>query len=124
MTELKIPVEELSTVLNKAILDSLSADTRERLIEGALQYMLTAPATGRYGEKSPSPLQVAFNDALRTIACEVATQVLEASGAREKLAEHFAALTVSIPDLDSDWKLQRHILDAVLKRAKEIRDDA
>lgn len=35
--QLNIPTEELSAVLSKAILDSLSAETKERLIDGALR---------------------------------------------------------------------------------------
>lgn len=122
MTELKIPVEELSTVLNKAILDSLSAETKERLIEGALQYMLTAPATGRYGEKEPSPLQRAFNQALNNVAYQVAEQLIETGGTKEKLVDAFATVVADIPEVDSDWQLQRYLMDAVLKRAREIRE--
>lgn len=120
---LEIPVEELSTILNKAILDSLSEQTKANLVEAALKYLLTEPERDRYGHKTDeSPLQKAFNFALNRLAHEVADEVLAAHGARDKMAREFQSLYDNMPSMEEDYRLQQAVMEAVLRRAREIKD--
>ena len=124
MTELTIPVEELSTVLNKAILDALSAETRNRLIEGALKHLLTAPPPDRYGSAKPvSPLQQQFEYALNGIAREVAEEVLNAEGVRAQLTEKFGEVLARVESLfDSPYDAQSLLVDVLAQRVRDLRE--
>ncbi|GAS98932.1 citrate synthase, partial [Mycolicibacterium canariasense] len=52
-----------------------------------------------------------------------AEEVLETHGAKAKLTAQFAELLSSVPDFDDDYELQRSLMAAVLKRAREIRGE-
>ena len=119
--DVKIPPEELNSILSKAILDSLSQETRDNLISGALRYLMAAPRD-RYGSAGETPLQEAFNLALRQLAHKVAEEVLAEQGAAAKLRESFTQFIEQIPDIDSDWELQTAIFRAILERVRSLRD--
>lgn len=73
-----IPADAMREVVAKAILDSLTGDQKEALIASALNYLTTSPPNNRgFGAPDqPSPLQVAFNTAVREAAVEVVKEVV------------------------------------------------
>lgn len=65
----------VSELAAAAIMTTLSAEQRNILISNAIQYLLTPAGTG-YNKQS-SPIESAFNEALRRHAVIVAEQMLE-----------------------------------------------
>lgn len=124
MSEIKIPEGELSEVIGKAILDHLSETSRQDLIKEALKYLLTAPITGRYGEKSPSPLQVAFNDAVRRIAYEAVEQLVRESDKYQLVKDGVAKMLDAMPNVEADYEMQQTVVNALVEYARKKLNDA
>jgi len=74
--EAKINLEQmgLHSVISAAILAALDQQSRELLIKGALEHLLT-PGAG-YSGKQASPLEDAFKHALNRLAFQLAEETL------------------------------------------------
>ncbi len=85
--DIKIDEKLVRDVVSSAIMNSLSQDQRNTLITNAVAFLIAPPAqTGYGGSRQPSPLESAFNDAMRHQASKVASEMLENnSEVKEKL---------------------------------------
>lgn len=68
MANLNLTDVELSQLLNKAIIDSLGEDGRQRIVEMAMKFLTTDPPCDSYGRSRPSPLKEIIHDAVRDMA--------------------------------------------------------
>ncbi len=73
---ISISDEQMSTIVSKAIFESLSAEDRDKLIQGAIASLLIPERGGVYGSKK-SPLESAFLNAASIAAHGLAIQELE-----------------------------------------------
>jgi hypothetical protein len=73
---ISIPPDALREVVAAAIVSHVSAAERETIMIAAVKHLLEPSASGRYGEKGPSPMQAAFNAAAEQIAREEARTYL------------------------------------------------
>lgn len=94
--ELNIDEAAVREVVSAAILEQLGNEGRGKLIQAALEYLLTPPKKDQYSRvEYPSPLQAAFNDAAakaaRQIVMEtVATDPTFVAKVKEKVGEAMA----------------------------------
>lgn len=75
---IKLDPGSVEALVHKAILEQIGEEARDKLIEGALRYLITQPQGGGYGPKV-SPLQQAFNNALTAAANQVAMDLVATS---------------------------------------------
>lgn len=119
-----IPAGAIDGLVAKAVIDSLSEETKTTVIESAVKFLLAKPQTDRYDKNKlgDSPLEVAFHDAIRSLAREVATEVVQE--ARPKIAEALQKMVAAIGEAESsfDWDLQAKLMEAILnwREDKEI----
>lgn len=74
--QINLDSEMLKSVVSEAIMRSLDNQTREALIQGAIQHLLTPrEGTSSYGRRT-SPLQDAFNSGVYHAAQSIATEML------------------------------------------------
>lgn len=73
---LKLSDDQLKGALSEAILSTLDQATREAIIRGAVNYIITKPQSGGYGSDQRSPIERAFHEAAYTVAREIATKEL------------------------------------------------
>lgn len=127
MTDIKIPEGELSAVIGHAIIEQLSAETRETLIAAALQHIMTAPAADRYGPKPKSPLQQAFNEAVVRITRETVETVVRESEQYTKIVDSIGQLLQGLPDPYEDNEFRNKVVSTIIDYATEkirkARDD-
>lgn len=74
MADFRIDDEQFQTIIAQQVLDSISEETKERLISEALSFLMKDDVA--YGRKSPSPLAQAFQQELVKVASKVANRVL------------------------------------------------
>lgn len=104
--KLNLDNEQLKLLMSEAILQALSTQQRDALLRGALEYLVTSTRDDR-GRPMPSPLQMAFNAALRDAAQSViAAELEENTAAQQQLkalitAAYEHALTGDSPGLVS-----------------------
>lgn len=122
MTEIKIPEGELSSVLGHAILQSLSEDTKETMIRGALEYLLEKPPSTGYGARQASPLQEAFNNAIHRITNEMVYELVKEHPRSQEVRDQIDKLFDTWPDMTS-FEMQGKLASAVIERAEEIKRD-
>lgn len=120
--KIELPIDELNLVLHKAILDSLTTESKETLVAGALHYLLTPkPGKDYQGRPNKSPLEEQFDRAVDRIAYAVAGEVMAETGVKDKIVAQFSALIDNMPSLFEDEKLLMSILEICMQRAKELR---
>lgn len=124
MADIKIPEAEISALLSKAILDSLSKETQEKLVQGAIEYLMTKVSGDRYSYGAgKTPLQTAFEEAMGQTARDIAAEVLNRPENRERIVAEYANLIAKIPSFEDDWDLQVAFMQAIVARAKAIKDE-
>lgn len=69
--------DNMKDIIAKAVLDTLTPESRNDLIQNSIKSLLTTKPSGGYG--SVSPLQSAFNEAIATVARQVASEQLKAN---------------------------------------------
>ena len=122
MADLKIPEGEIAALLSKAILDSLSEETKEKLITDAISYLFTKKESSRYEYGAgKTPLQTAFHEAMGGVARDIATEVLNRPDIKNKLVNEYLNLIDAIPSFADDWDLQVAFMRAIIARAQEIK---
>lgn len=72
MNSIPLNDDTLNSLIAKTIVDSLTPDARERMIQNAIQALL---APDKYNPKS-NAIQDAFNHAVRTVAAKYASEML------------------------------------------------
>lgn len=118
--EIKIPTGELQALLQKSILDALSAQTRETMLATALKWLMEKPEIKdnySYGKKlGDSPLEVSFHNALRTVVDEVAKEIV--IELKPQIAEQLRPMVEAVGG-EYDWDLARRLMQVMLDWAEE-----
>lgn len=128
MSGINVPVDELRTLMGKSIIDSLSNDSKEKILAAGLEYVLEKPeiqerysSVKKYGD---SPIEVAFKDAMRNIIMEVARELAQQH--RPAIVDTMQGILNDIETLDSnDHAVRYRLMNALLEEAaaaKRIRE--
>lgn len=75
--DIKIDSTLMREVVSSAIMTSISQEQRNILITNAVKHLLTPKESAGYGRQSQSPLEEAFNDAMRLNARRLAEELLQ-----------------------------------------------
>lgn len=119
MAEISIPDDELRDLLSTQILAALSEETRTKLIEAALKFLVVSNPDV-YSRKT-TPMQEAFNAALHRLANKVAEEIIAEHGVGDRLREQMTQLLAEVPDLSYDWELQTAIFRAIITHAEKAK---
>lgn len=76
--KIELSEENLKSVVSEAIMNSLSLEQRNVLIQNAISYLLTPTSNSLYDQKK-SPMQEAFNNAISQVAREVVTEEMKSN---------------------------------------------
>lgn len=76
MGNIQIDSEAVREVVAKGIIESLSDEQRNLVIQQAVQTLLEEPRDSYGRNKGESPLQIAFNNAVRGVANDVVREYL------------------------------------------------
>jgi hypothetical protein len=89
MTEIKIESDAMQAIVSKAILEGIDGDQRQAILEQAVAALITPRGERGYGRPEPTtPLQDAFDAAVRGVVNEVAREVVVDDPAlRDKVRE-------------------------------------
>ena len=78
--DVRLNDDTMKDIIAKAVIDTLTPEKREELISAAIKALLTpSTSTGIYGNQPKSPLQDAFDTAVRSVANEVAREQIMAN---------------------------------------------
>ena len=78
MTGITINDETMQAIASRAILEGIGEEQKLSLVEQAIQYLITTPATDRYSTvKPPTPLQEAFNAGVQRASRAVVDELLK-----------------------------------------------
>lgn len=91
MTSFNLDPETLSALVQKAVLDMITPENRDELIEGAIKHLMTTPTrTNQFsGAPTRSPLTEAFEGAVHAAAVKYVREAIEAD---PKVAEAIRAV--------------------------------
>jgi hypothetical protein len=122
MSAITIPAGAIDGLVAKAIIDSMSEEAKQAIIEQAVVFLLEQPETDNgYGRKTKgeSPMQMALNGEVRRIANEVAHEL--SATLRPRIVEAMQSMVKALGDADAeyDWDLQAKLMKAIL----DWRDD-
>lgn len=115
--EVKIDAESVKGFVAEAVLRSLDAEARERLIRQAIEHLLK-PQESPFGARSEriSPLEVAFRQAVEMVARKmVAEQVASDPAISEAIGKLVAAGIRRLEERSSDPKVSDAIADTIGK---------
>ena len=89
MTQSSISIDSQSvqSIVSKAIVDSMSSEARERVIQQAVQHLVAAPKKEMYAPQQPSPIQHAFNVAVQKAAVDVVREMVDEGDLKERIRE-------------------------------------
>lgn len=121
MAQFEIPDTEIQGMLATRIMDSLSAETKEKLIAEALKFLTTKPSSRNYYATNNTPLEDAFDRALTKLANQLADEVVAESPVAQQVRDQLKDLLNGVPDLQTDYGLQQRFMQAILDRAAEIK---
>jgi hypothetical protein len=76
--DLKLNPEQFEQLVSAVIVQQLAPESREEILKDAIAHLLTKQPDSPYSSRRVSPLQEAFNQAIRTIAYQVANEWLKA----------------------------------------------
>jgi hypothetical protein len=97
--EIKLDNDLLKSVVSEAIVKSLDEEKRNALIQGAIQALLTPQQTSGYYGRKETPVEQAFNEAVRNVAHKVAEEMLAGDErVRARLKELMNAALVKVMD--------------------------
>lgn len=77
MADFRIDDEQFQEIIAQQVLNSISEETKEKLISEALSFLMKEDTS--YGRKAPSPIAQAFQQELVKVASKVANRVLTES---------------------------------------------
>jgi hypothetical protein len=84
MAEMKFSPEELRELVQEAIFAKMTPEGRDALIKKALETLLAQSGIPGHNK---SPIRDAFDDAVVGVAREIAREVINSQGYREKIRE-------------------------------------
>lgn len=108
---------ELNELLGKAILESLSQDSRDQIITAAVKH-LNEPSSG-YGSDRKTPLQRAFDQGVERLTHSLIEDVLKESDHYQQVRSEVAALIAQFPSVESDPELKPKIVTLILEHVAE-----
>jgi hypothetical protein len=76
---ISIPADAMQQVVAKAIMEGLTEDQRTSVIASAVQYLLTPQKVNSWDREGPTPVEVAFKNAVDKVVREVAFDMVEAN---------------------------------------------
>lgn len=121
-----IPTSELQALIGKAILDSLSADSRETILAAAVEHIIGPQISeDRYGKKTtrPSLLQIAFNVAVEKLIREVADELVTAD-VKPRLAAEMRNMLSELPEsLENDWEIYSKLFAVLIRRSTDLAEE-
>lgn len=97
---IQIPEGAVRELVAQSILESISAEAREKILSDAIAGLLLTPPRSGYGTQPQSPLKEAFDNAVRATVNGEARRLLEESEAAQ--ARIKAMVGEAIVDLCSD----------------------
>lgn len=117
MTDLQIKMDDdaMKAVVSRAILDQLDSAKRDQILEQAVTTLLTArkDPTG-WSAKETTPLQQAFDQAVRSVAMDAVTETLNANPQfKERIRSLVADALAAVMD-ESDQSDLREKLGAAI----------
>jgi hypothetical protein len=77
MASLNIPEDAVAGIVQKMILDSITPEARDAIFTQALEWMTKPQTTGYLGGKNVSPLQEAFQLAMRGATQRLVAEMIE-----------------------------------------------
>lgn len=75
--EIKLDAEAAASIASAAIFDSLSQDARDSVIKTAIEFLLTPEKNRNNYGAGETPLQQAFNNAIREVAFRIVKEKIE-----------------------------------------------
>lgn len=116
--EIKLDDPKMQEVISAAILKEIDDSSREVMIAKALKFIMEKPSKGQYGYSEVSPLEQAFNNAVREVAIKVAFKELEENvDLKNKLKD---LLNKSVNELiENETSTVRVIADAIADAMKK-----
>jgi predicted RNase H-like nuclease len=114
MSEIKIESDAMQAIVSKAILEGIDADQKQAILEQAVAALIKPRGERGYGKPEPTtPLQDAFDMAVRRVVNEVANEVIaDNSDLRDKVRE-MVVQAMSDTLKDPGTKLQGAVREAV-----------
>lgn len=111
--DIKLDTPQLRELLAQAVLASLDEVKRDMLIKGAIEFLVTKDTSGGYGYNRKSPIEDAFNYAVRDVAQKTANDMLtNDSGLQEKLRELVNEALVRLMETNREKTVEK-IADAI-----------
>lgn len=112
MSNIKIDDDIMQTVVAKAILEGIGPEQQNLLIEQAIRYLNTAPDSRGYGGPKPvSPLQDAFDSAVRIAAGDVVRELVRTEEYGEQIRAKIAEVVSAF--LEDEYQMTDAIGEAV-----------
>lgn len=113
MNGINIESEALQAIVSKAILEGIDADQKQAILEQAVSALIKPQGERRYGVEPTTPLQDAFDLAVRSVVNSVAREVVEENQElRAKVREMVSQAMASALE-NPGTKLQGAVRDAV-----------
>lgn len=109
-TEFKLDSDVMRSVVAKAIMEGITQDNRDVLIETAIESLMKPYSTTTYGNEKSTPLQDAFNKAVKKASEEV-VGLLITDEFKERIKARAEASMAAL--LDSDTYLGQKVGDAI-----------
>lgn len=117
-----VDAEAMQSLVAKAIIDSMTPEKRNELIENAIKTVLATPRKQNSWDPDRSPLQLAFNEAVRICTDKMARDIIaEDVTFQAKLKELFADVAAQLFERDRDDLVDK-IADAFASSLKKIAD--
>jgi hypothetical protein len=112
--KLDMPSDQFGALVGAAILQTVTQENRDVLIQEAVTHLLTTDKSYSYGGRQRSPLQNAFDYAVEQKAKEVIGQTLDGV-LSEKVKEVVEEALVKAFAEERKDKLVQNIADAIIK---------
>lgn len=111
--DIKLDTPQLRELLAQAVMASLDEVKRDMLIKGAIEFLVTKDTSGGYSYNRRSPIEDAFNYAVRDVAQKTANDMLtNDSGLQEKLRALVNEALVRLMETNREKTVEK-IADAI-----------
>lgn len=116
--DVRIDADAMTAVVSRAILDGISTEQRDLLLEQAVTALVTPQKTNSWDRAGTTPLQDAFARAAQTVVNKVAMEMVEANEeftqrVRDLVGEAIAVAAET--DYDLKDKVGRAVAGALLE---------
>jgi len=111
--DIKLDTPQLRELLAQAVMASLDEVKRDMLIKGAIEFLVTKDTSGGYSYNRRSPIEDAFNYAVRDVAQKTANDMLtNDSGLQGKLRALVNEALVRLMETNREKTVEK-IADAI-----------